>query len=148
MDHPSAEFPNRRAYVLITANHVLEEMSGENATLYLRVKDTNSDWRVFPTLIKIRENGHTLWVKHPSADVAAMYVRLPNNVWIPTLSTELLADDDLVKKYELHPGDTLECLGYPFGLVGSPSGFPILRSGKIASYPLMPVEKVNTFDHS
>jgi S1-C subfamily serine protease len=144
MDHPTADQPNRRAYVLITANHVLDEMPGENATLYLRTKNGTGDWQVVPWRIKLRENGHNLWTKHPLADVAVMYVKIRNDIWIPTLSTELLADDSAVQRFELHPGDNLQCLGYPFGVVGQ-FGFPILRSGKVASYPLMPAEKIKTF---
>lgn len=45
----------------------------------------------------------------------------------------------------MHPGDVLSCLGYPYGAEANESGFPILRSGQIASYPLTPTTKIQTF---
>ncbi len=76
-----------------------------------------------------------------------MYVRLPEEVssWLPLLSTDLLADDQMLSKFEIHPGDELECLGYPLGNASNEAGFPILRSGKIASYPLLPTAATKTF---
>lgn len=132
-------------YVLITAGHVLEEMQGDSALLHVRQKMNNASWSRASITIPIRANGHPLWTKHPSADVAVMYVKLPDSAGIPLLSTDLLADDKMLSEYSIHPGDTLECLGYPFGMESSDAGFPILRSGKIASYPLLPTALTKTF---
>ena len=55
------------------------------------------------------------------------------------LDQSYLADDDRLRTYEIHPGDELLCLGYPLAAPANAMGFPILRSGKIASYPLIPV---------
>jgi hypothetical protein len=74
-----------------------------------------------------------------------MYVRLPEAAGIPLVSTDLLADDKSLSELEIHPGDNLECLGYPFGMESSDAGFAILRSGKIASYPLLPTARTKTF---
>ena len=60
----------------------------------------------------------------------------------PVLSIALLADDTMMEKYEIHPGDEVLCLGYPLGAEANPSGFPILRPGKISSYPLTPAKEV------
>jgi hypothetical protein len=49
------------------------------------------------------------------------------------------------EKYEIHPGDELFCLGYPLGAEANPQGFAILRSGKIASFPLTPAKAVKSF---
>jgi len=62
---------------------------------------------------------------------------------IPMLSTDLLADDKIMERFEIHPGDELLCLGYP--LRAEVFGFSILRSGKIASYPLLPAKDTKTF---
>ncbi len=132
-------------YVLITAAHVLEEMPSDVATLSLRRKNSEGDWERLPAPVQIRNNGHPAWVKHPSADVAVMYIGLPDGVSIPLLSTDFLADDAMLEKFEFHPGDTLQCLGFPFGRESNSAGFPILRSGRIASYPLVPTAKTKTF---
>jgi hypothetical protein len=86
-----------------------------------------------------------LWTRHPTADVAAMYIRLPNDVFQSILPTTLLADDQGLKEYGLHPGDELDCLGYPLGAESNLAGFPILRSGKVASYPLLPTRETESF---
>ena len=77
-----------------------------------------------------------LYVKHKDADVIALYVDMPDDLSVPILPMAFLADDEVLKKFEIHPGDELLCLGFPLG-VSSESGFPILRSGKIASYPIV-----------
>jgi hypothetical protein len=143
--HPPADQTNRGVFVVITAAHVFEEMNGETATLHLRRKSGVDTWVRAPWPIQIRSNGQPLWKKLPDADVAVMYVALPQDSSIPLLPTDLLADDKMLAEYEIHPGDDLECLGYPFGQESNDAGFPVLRSGKIASYPLLPTNKTKTF---
>lgn len=56
-----------------------------------------------------------------------------------------LATDADFDKYEFHPGDEVYTVGYPYGLEANSLGFPILRSGRIASYPLSPASELKTF---
>jgi S1-C subfamily serine protease len=51
-----------------------------------------------------------------------------------------LIDDQKLSEFEIHPGDELNVLGYPLGF-GNVGDFPVLRSGKIASYPLVPTSE-------
>jgi S1-C subfamily serine protease len=143
--NPPVDQPNQAGFVLITAAHVLEEMQGDTATLHLRRKVDADTWVRVPQAVQIRANGQPLWKKHPAADIAVMYVSLPKDDSRPLLSTEVLADDKVLADFEIHPGDDLECLGYPFGQEANDAGFPVLRSGKIASYPLLPTSKTKTF---
>jgi hypothetical protein len=85
---------------------------------------------------RIRENGKPRYVKHPSADVAAFYSQIPQVLEVA--STSLLTTDALLTQYEVGIGDEVLAAGYPLGREG-PAGFPILRSGLIASFPIMPV---------
>ncbi|MBP8305097.1 MAG: hypothetical protein KBE04_13335 [Phycisphaerae bacterium] len=57
----------------------------------------------------------------------------------------MLATDDRIAEWEIHPGDELLCLGFPYGLEANPAGFPILRSGKIASFPIIPSKETKSF---
>jgi len=86
-------------------------------------------------------------IRHPdeAVDVAVMYTLLPRDIDILLLSTAMLADDEVLKKFEIHLGDELICLGYPLGAEATEAGFPILRSGKIVSYPLIPTKQTKTF---
>ncbi len=95
--------------------------------------------------VQIRKEGKDLWKKHPDVDLAAIYVKLPEKV-IPTLiPMALLLTDQKISEFEISPGAELLCLGYPFGAEANSEGFPILRSGKIASYPLLPTKKTKSF---
>jgi len=65
-----------------------------------------------------------------------LYSQLPQ---VPEVaSSSLFATDELLSKYEVGIGEEVLAAGYPLGAEG-PTGFPILRSGRIASLPLMPV---------
>lgn len=61
------------------------------------------------------------------------------------LTTKDLIGDKELTEYEIYPGMELMCLGYPFGAEANSLGFPILRSGRIASYPLTPSKTTKTF---
>jgi hypothetical protein len=144
LGRPSQKDPTRAYFVLVTAAHVLEQSSGSKATLVMRTKNTDTYVRaLWP--IAIREKGKPLWTKHPEADVAVMYVTLPREADLPVLPTQLLATDDILNELQVHPGDSLSCLGFPNGVEANDSGFPVLRSGKIASYPIFPTRTVKSF---
>src|SRR5216683_400924 len=64
---------------------------------------------------------------------------------MPLASTDLLADDDQLQKYDIHPGDEVFVVGYPFGFEGNNAGFPVLGSGWLASYPLLPSRTAQCF---
>src|SRR5207247_9398654 len=89
--------------------------------------------------------GQPLWTSPDDVDVGVMYITLPAGIQIPIISTNLLADDDMLSEFEVNPGEELTCLGYPFGTESNAAGFPILRSGRIASYPLFPPESTQKF---
>ncbi|MCP4366456.1 MAG: trypsin-like peptidase domain-containing protein [Planctomycetes bacterium] len=145
---PSNKNPEIAYYVLVTAAHVLEDMKGDHAKLVLRKKAADGTYKRVVYPVEIRRNGKPLWTHHQDSnvDVAAMYVQLPkyygNKSFLPTT---LLADDKMFKELAIHPGDEALCLGYPFGAEANEAGFPILRSGKIASYPMTPTKQTKTF---
>ena len=132
------------AIVMVTAAHVLKEIKSQDAVLFLRKKLADGYEKV-PFAVHIRNGEQPLWVEHPKADVAVMYIRIPTGVDIQLLSTSYLASDEDLVKYEVHPGDVLTCLGYPYGGEANIAGFPILRSGQIASYPITPTSRFPTF---
>lgn len=142
---PHPKVPTKLRYVLVTAAHVLEGMKGDKATLVLRREVPPATWETLPTPLTIRDQGQNLWTKHPQADVGVIYVGVPKNATRGVIPLDMLADDSLLSEYEIHPGDDLTCLGYPLGAGNSQGDFPILRSGKIASYPLLPSKEMKTF---
>ena len=130
--------------VLVTAAHVLEGIKGEEATLHFRIRKGEGLYRKTSRKVTIRTKKTPLYTRHPKADVAVMKTGLPP-IHVQGLGTPLLANDKLLTRFEIHPGDELFCLGYPFGAESNAAGFPILRSGRLASYPLIPSQLVGSW---
>ena len=141
---PLTGYTNLGTYVMVTAAHVLTAMPSSNAVLILRTKNGDiyqrMNWE-----IPIRLNGTNLWTQHPTADVAAIRIRVPTNADIAGIPISFLADDSTLTNSLIHSGDELRVLGYPYGFESSEAGFPILRSGRIASFPLTPTDSTKTF---
>ncbi|MGA2535636.1 MAG: hypothetical protein ABSF53_06475 [Terracidiphilus sp.] len=140
---PRKEDPATGYTVLITAAHVLNEIAGDEATLVLRKKGSDGTFSKYPYPIKIRRNGINLFVTNPDADVVAMYLAVPKDAFFQLLPIGLLADDNTLKRLEIHPGDELFALGFP--LVVDLNSFPVLRTGTLASYPITPTKTIRTF---
>jgi hypothetical protein len=147
MGRPMQKKPGQARYVLVTAQHVFDGMKGDDIQVILHRRGSDGKWSRVPMPLNIRNKGKPLWMQHPTADVAVMYINLPDGVIRPglLLPTTMLADDKTLQDLELHPGDELNCLGFPNGVEANDYGFPILRSGGIASYPLLPTKEIQTF---
>lgn len=63
--------------VLVTAAHVFKGMDGEEVTLETR-KRIGEEWEPTPTRVRIRKGTEPLWKETQDADVAVMYVDLPD----------------------------------------------------------------------
>jgi hypothetical protein len=142
---PSKANPQLAHMVMITAAHVLNGIDGSTAIMRVRRREADGTYEAYDIPVPIRKNQRPLYVQHPVADVAAMYVRLPLDVPITLISIAALSDDDLLKTLNIHPGDEVFSLGFPLSATG-PGGFPILRSAHIASYPLTPMKTVKYID--
>lgn len=145
MGIPYKDNPKIAHIVLVTAAHVLEEIADDNASLVLRRKNSDGTYSAFSYQLRIRQNGEPLYVRHRTADVAAMYADLPDEVPMTGLSPDALVTDQRLEDIEVHPGDDAFVLGFPLA-VSAPGGFPILRVGHIASYPLTPMTVVKKWE--
>lgn len=125
--------------ILVTAKHVLAGMPGEEANIGYRAADAGGTWRYAPQAVKIRdETGEPLWTGHPARDVAAMVIEAPPEFAKAAIPAGYLAAGDAYAERNISPGDEMMVLGYPRGVASNNAGFPILRSGKVASYPVSP----------
>jgi S1-C subfamily serine protease len=132
--------------ILITANHVLQKMPGANARIGYRIANADGSWSYSPQPLKIRDGqGHEMWTHHPNRDVAAITITAPPEFAKAAIPLNYLAADDTFTRYQVGAGDEMMALGFPRGLSANPAGFPILRSGKVASYPLAPAQIFPTF---
>jgi hypothetical protein len=143
----SAPSPDGQARtMLITANHVFDKMPGQTAHVGYRVANKDGSWTYAPQNLRIRDAaGHQLWTHHPSRDVAAIAIVAPPEFAKAAVPEDYLASDDTFAKYQIGAGDEMMALGFPRGLSANQAGFPILRSGKVASYPIAPAAIFPTF---
>lgn len=143
MGAPDSATPGRFRYVLITATHVFRDIPGETAVLHLR-RQRGQAFERYAYPVPIRASGAPIWVSHPDLDVSILPLALPNDADLPLASTDLLATDAILESFEVRPGDTLVALGFPFGAESTDAGFPVLRSARISSYPLLPTASTKT----
>jgi len=144
---PDPEQDGRYYFILVTAHHVLANVKGDSVLLTLReaMDEAGETWQRIEYPIQIRASGKDLWTKHSKVDLAAMVVALPTKTVRSLIPAPLLLTDEKIRELEIGPGTELLCLGYPFGVEANPEGFPILRSGKVASYPLLPTASTKSF---
>jgi V8-like Glu-specific endopeptidase len=132
--------------VLITANHVLAKMPGGDARIGYRIQNADGSWSYSPQPLQIRDKqGQSLWTKHPSRDVAALTLKAPPEFAKAAIPLKYLASDETFAEKKVGAGDEMMALGFPRGLAANQAGFPILRSGRVASYPVAPAKIFPTF---
>ena len=131
--------------ILVTANHVLNRMPGTQMRVGYRVENPDGSWRFAPQMVTIREGQRALWTHHSVRDVAVITVVAPPEFARAAIPLAWLAGDDTFGTDHVAPGDEMMTLGFPRGLSSNGAGFPILRSGRIASYPLSPTTAFPTF---
>lgn len=132
--------------VLVTAHHVFEKMQLAEARIGYRISNPDGSWSYSPKPIKIRDkDAAQLWTNHPTRDVAVMTIKAPPEFAKAAIPVDYLAKDDTFDAYQVNAGNEMMALGFPRGLSANSAGFPILRSGRVASYPLGPAAAFPTF---
>ena len=131
--------------VLVTANHVLQNMPGTEMRIGYRSQDAGGTWHYKPTPVPIRRGGAELWTHSEFRDIAAIVVQAPPEFAKAAIPLSWLADGDAFNRFQIGPGDEMMALGYPWGMSANGAGFPILRAGKVASYPVAPSKEFPTF---
>mgnify|MGYP003116458910 FL=1 len=132
--------------VLVTANHVLQRMPGAQARIGYRIANADGSWSYAPQKFDIRDtDGNPRWTQHPKRDVAAIAITAPPEFAKAAIPKDWLAGDETFSTYAVGAGDQMMAPGFPRGLSANPAGFPILRSGRVASFPLAPAAAFPTF---
>ena len=132
--------------VLVTANHVLQRMPGVQARIGYRIANADGSWSYAPQKFDIRDaDGNPRWTQHPKRDVAAIAITAPPEFAQAAIPKVWLAGDETFSTYSVGAGDQMMALGFPRGLSANPAGFPILRAGRVASFPLAPAAAFPTF---
>jgi V8-like Glu-specific endopeptidase len=131
--------------ILVTAAHVFEKMPAQQVRISWRIKNAEGRWQYSPSFLTIRNEKGPLWTQNPKFDVAVMPITVPEFYKDKAIPFEWLADENSFEALKVGPNDEMTTLGYPLGFSSNRIGFPILRTGRVASYPLGPVSEFPTF---
>ena len=127
-----------RAPVMLTSSHVLDTLGEAPLLLVLRSRDAQGT--VEPVLLVLVQPSSTakmFHVRHPRHDIAAFPLHLPSELAEFADLDSFLTEDGLGQtKRILRSGMEVAFLGYPDVLPGTAGAFPVLRSGRVASYPI------------
>lgn len=147
VSQPDPDESKKPRMILVTAEHVLRNMKGDEATIIYRKPGADGGYEKAPIKLKVRDGGKDAWTRHPTADVAVIEIAPPPEVSVPEIQADLLATDADLGRYEVHPGDLIRCVGFPHPnqFEANGTGFGVVRLGCIASFPLLPTRKTRTF---
>jgi hypothetical protein len=136
--------PDVRRVALVTAAHVFEQMSGADCELILRKATEDGQFARLVVSIPIRDGNRPRWTRHPELDVATLLVDLPEGTAARPIPFDQIADEARIINRTIRVGQETWIPCYPAKLEANAAGWPILRKGSIASYPLAPVKSTKT----
>jgi len=134
-----AKTPGGVALVVVTSVHVLETIGRGPFVVGARVTDAAGEPRL--ALIRLQPpRGHErFYVRHPVHDLAAFELPIPAEARSVVKVPLFLDDKSFAARGDpLRAGADVSFLGFPDVMPGTSDAFPILRSGKVASYPVGP----------
>jgi hypothetical protein len=131
--------------LLVSAAHTFENTTGDSSTLVARSPAADGRWQRSDIAIAIRAGGKPLWVRHQTADVAVLPWTPPDGVDAVALPLERLATAAAFDGGEVRVGQRVRVACYPAQTEANAAGWPILRTGAIASHPLTPAASLERF---
>jgi hypothetical protein len=124
-----------RSFV-VTAHHVLAQTKGDSCALVSRSRREDGTFQRREIQVAVRDAGKPLWIKHSVHDLAVL--PLPSDLDVEALPFDSLATEEQL--VEVRVGDAVRLAVFPERAEANNAGFAILRSGSIASYPVIPVK--------
>ena len=125
---------------LLTAAHVLEKAKGEQSLLVARVPGADGDFRREDRPIRLVAEGKPTWRRHPRVDAALITLDEAAARGTQPLDLSQVADAERFRETRPAMGSAVWTLTYPERLESTPSGFPLLRKGAVASPTQLPLE--------
>jgi hypothetical protein len=134
-----ASVPGGVAPVVITSVHVLETIGRGPFLVGARMTDAAGQPRLALIRLQPPRGRERFYVRHPQHDLAAFELPIPPEA-MRVAKLPLFLDEKAFPSREdpLRAGAEVSFLGFPEVMPGTSDAFPILRSGKVASYPVGP----------
>jgi hypothetical protein len=139
INHRNARVTGGVTPVLFTSVHVLETIGSGPLIIGFRKPDAAGETDVsLLAFIPSKQRGkEPFYVRHPSHDLAAFALYLPPEVaGLARLPSSLVESGIARNGKSLRSGAEVSFLGYPEVLPGTEGAFPVLRSGRVSSYPV------------
>jgi hypothetical protein len=140
-----ARRPGVSVPVVVTAAHMLESVAKGPLVVALRVPDASGEPQIVVVPLPLRRTGAPFFVRHPRLDIGAFEPDLPSDLNGTVLPSFLEEKVVARGRGALRVGTEVSFLGYPDVLPGTSGGFPVLRSGKVASYPTAQLKAEGAF---
>lgn len=127
-----------RKAVMFTSSHVLDTLGKGPLLVVLRSGESNAMAEpLYLVLTPPKGMARRFYVTHPHHDIAAFSIRLPDEMAEIVQARSFLEEGMLEQDgSSLRSGEEVAFLGYPDVLPGTEGAFPVLRSGRVASYPV------------
>lgn len=139
INHRVAGVPGGVVPVLFTSVHVLDTVKEGPLIIGCRILNEAGEAQVaLLAFAPPKLNGkERFYVRHPKHDIAAVALQLPAEITSRGVMSSFLHLRNMPRdgRY-LRNGMEVAFLGYPEVLPGTEGAFPVLRSGKVASYPV------------
>lgn len=139
INHRDPGAPGGKIPVVFTSVHVLETMGKGPLIIGFRIPDAAGAARValLAFIPPKTTSKKKFYVRHPDFDIAAFALHIPAEIAARADVPSCLNENSLSRDGKaLHVGEEVSFLGYPEVLPGTDGAFPLLRSGRVASYPL------------
>lgn len=125
------------AVLLVSAAHTFEKMQGDAATAVLRAPAA-AGWERRDSPVQIRSGASPNWVRHAKADVAVLPWTVPDGVDLAPIPLASIATGAEFDAGRVAVGQRVRVACFPAQTEGNAAGWPVLRTGTIASHPLAP----------
>lgn len=142
-DGPRAALDGPRT-VLVTANHVFDAMKTPECSIVYRAPGKKGEYVRREVKLPIRDGDKPRWVRHPELDVAAIPVTIPPGVDAQPFPYARIADESWTAQRKVRTGQDVFIPCFPFRLETNPAGWPVLRKGSLATFPLTPTAVAKT----
>lgn len=121
--------------VMVTAAHLLDTVGKGPLLIGTRMPDASGGTRVALIELQPKREGRRFYVRHPQHDIAAFEMHIPKEIAALVALPSFLNDTASGGKL-LRAGEEVSFVGYPEILPEMEGLFPVLRTGRIASYPV------------
>lgn len=129
--------PGGMVPVVVTSVHVLETVGRGPLMLGVRVPDPQGEPQVAVLQFQPQRGRQRFYARHPHQDLAAFALQLPGDFADLAAIQSFLDERSLARRAgTLRAGAEVFFLGFPEVLPGTAGAFPILRTGRVASYPI------------